>query len=82
MAFKRVVLIALALAAFPAAALARERSLTMREAHADVARDLDRHFRTIVSIQVWGCQRRSQRAIRCDSEFHRHKPSVVCVAHY
>ena len=72
----------LVLVALPAAALAREQKLTMREAHADIARDLDRHLRTIVRVQVWGCQRRSQRAIRCYTEFHRHNPSAVCVAHY
>ena|SRR5215212_7084768 len=77
-----VLVLVFAASALPAAALAREPSLTMREAHALVARDLDRHFRTVVRVQVWGCQRRSERAIRCYTEFHRHKPSAVCVAHY
>jgi hypothetical protein len=59
-----VVLLILTFAALPAAALARESALTMREAHADVARDLDWHFRAIVRVQVWGCRRRSPYAIR------------------
>ena len=76
------VLLLLALIAFPATAVAREPRLTMRQAHADVERDLDYHFRGVVGIEVWGCQRRSATAVRCYTEFHRHNPMAVCVAHY
>ena len=68
--------------ALPAAGLARTPVLTIHEAHKLVGRDLDHHFRAIVRIEVWGCSRRTRTAIRCYTEFHRHRPNAVCVAHY
>jgi hypothetical protein len=63
-------------------ASAAKRQLTMREAHAVVARDLKRHFHALVRVEVWGCKRHTPRAVGCFTEFHRHRPAAVCVAHY
>jgi hypothetical protein len=54
----------------------------MREAHVAVARDLNHHFQNVARVEVWGCDRRSQSAIRCYTEFHRHHPMAMCVVHY
>lgn len=53
----------------------------MSEAHVAIAHDLKMHFRT-VGIQVWGCRRRTSAAVDCYTEFHRHHPAAVCVAHF
>ena len=77
-----VLLALLAFAALPAVGVAAPSKLTMREAHAAVARDLNHHFENVARVEVWGCDRRSRSAIRCYTEFHRHHPMAVCVVHY